>query len=335
MSHDPKQFEKTKHYTPEISNFFDILSLENDEDHIYLRSIDQQIFSIKTNLLINFLFKNNMALEKNTINYEFIIDVNNIPRTIHEYNEWGNKVKKDTLNKYEKEDLIIGKYYKLDDKDEFLYLGDRYIVSWKINKNGKLEVTKPSRKYLGQIVYDVKDPHIYEGNLIDLNSAKYKKRTIIKEISGKKINTENILSLFSYQRNWLYFKKEKPSFKVLALEDIDMKEVSPKELKDISDKYDYSFFNIFHYTEGYYLSNRVYITDDFVSDRDYSRQFSRSSAFDIELDGKGMDYFNSYSGSGLVASITSRCSENENFRMAPDNYYFLTIREEGAKGKNS
>ena len=322
---DPKQFEKTKSYNPEISEF-KIISIRDDEDTIFIQSNDSKTFSINTNTLLNFLFKNKFDFDLTSISNQFIIDVYNIPRTIDEYIEWEDQKEINTSNEYKKEDLIPGNYYILDDNTKILYLGLRYLVSWKINKDGKLLITKPSKKFLSLEVYDVKDPFIYSSNILDINSGKYKKRTILKEVSGKTEDIDFLLNKFSYELHWLYFKEDKPSFKSLEKKDLDMVEISPENLIKVSEEYDVKSFDLFHFSDNYYLSHNIFITSDFQNNRDYSRQINRSSIFDIELNDIEYNYMNSYSGEALGSELTEKCYINNNYRMAPDNYYFLSIR---------
>ena len=327
MGFNPKQFEKTKGYEPKVINYFNIQKIDEDDDYITIKSDENDSYFIRTNVFINFFLKNKVDLSFDEINFQFVIDVDDTPRTIKEYNSWNDKTVKNNMNGFEKEELIPGTYYQMDDKTEFLFLGTKYIVSWKINSKGEFQITKPVKKYLALMTYDVKDPHIYNKNLMDLNTAKNKKRKILKDLTGKRIDPDFLLNKFYYELNWIYMEDHKPYFKSLELSDLDMKGYNPKELKALSDKNDTSFFDLFHESKDYYMSHNVYISDDFLTDRSYSRQLSRSFIFDIDLKGRESQYFNSHSGRGLGAELTEYCSSNNNFRIVPDNYYMLEIRK--------
>jgi len=325
---DPKQFEKSRTYKPEISNGFKIMNMDDDYDEIVIESNDGQLFSIKSNLLIKFLLTNKAKFTLNYINFSFIIDAYNSPKTYEEYFEWKEKSEKDEENQYEKEFLVAGNYYELDDGTKFLYLGERYTVSWKIKKLGDLQITKPVKKYWALITYS-DESYISSNSLFDLNSPKYKKRKIIKERKGKREDTDEILEKFGYELNWLYSKEEQPSFKSLTKDDLTMKQYEPEELILLSKKLDIHSFDMFHFSDGYFIQNNVFISKDFLTSREFSRKISSGYIFDFDLNGQGKEYFDSYSykSNDLGFNLTTKCTENQNFRLVPDNYNMLIIKE--------
>lgn len=323
MAFDPKLFQKTKHYEPYVTNEAYIKSI--NDDSVSLIFDNEQTYSMSLSSIMKLIIKNKVSIINNSFVFPFILDSYGNPKPKHVYDSWLKETYNNTSISIDFNDLVIGNVYMLDDKKSyFIYLGLKYIISYRRSKAGEIIVSKVQKKHVAFEVYkhnDYKVDSIYENNVFYLNN----KVKVIKDLKiTKKDIVDTINSVFIIKKNILYYEDIKPISENYSL---SFQEMTIEEILDITKTTVFSFDCFHKLRSGYFMSNNIFITDNFKNDREFSRQFSHTFVYDSEFNFKEEIYTSgrNYMDTGHLLVNTERCVKNDNFRLTPDNYYKVVI----------
>lgn len=325
MKFNPNLFKKKTGYKPYVSNFTEIIQVDKKSNDLLLKFDDNSVYCVYSSDFMHFVFKNKVLITSNTFNFPIVLDSYGFIHTEESYNKWLAAVAEVNSIALSMETLTPGTVYTLDNGDAFLFIGKKYGISYKISKSGKIDISKVQERYIGYTVYkhnnyefDIKS--FYAKNVLFLSPKR-------KVVSSNKIldnvNLNTMLTLIRESLNFVYLEDTKPSFKDFHLE---FKEISIEDILHLRDMGIHTI-NCFHMLpKGYFINHSVFITDNFENDREFSRHINRGFIYDSELNFKQELYFNGYTSIDSTSYVygLSRC-DNDNYRLAPDNYYKFVL----------
>ncbi len=282
---------------------------------------------------LSFLLKYKICVKDNAFVFTMAIDNKNMLSTEHEYNDWLDIIEKDKEANIKYDDLKVGFVYQLDTKDDyFIYLGKKWVIKWQYDsKKHKIILTKPKQKHICVTTYKTNIFNL--GQLYKNISFNLNKQKVIKEIgeyNKNKFTIEQFIENLKITDDCLYFHEDKPKNNL----DLCFKEVDLKYLIELERISKANFMNLFHKSSNFYIKNRYSIYEKATNDSDdsFHRRISISEHNDVifyepfENELKGfIENKKSYDYDIKLKDLTKPCEDNDHFRIAPKNYYILTL----------
>lgn len=308
-------------------------SITHCNDNVILSNENNQRKEVSASDFMGLVFRNNITISDNKFIFEMVIGNDLVFYSARAFLDWSNILKKMEQNKISYADLKIGSIYQASDLvSNYLYLGKRWSIKWKYSKKDKkIHLTKPKQEHLFYEVYS------WEGFKCSSPSSSsfktFKNKCLISEVSFK--NESLVQSLIRYYKeytNILYFEDTKPKECLeLYLEEVDV-----NYLYSLRDDFHLDYKEIFHKYGEFLIKNNYFIFGKTNRDRGgntFARQVSKSDYNNvifkepannelIQVDDATNTY---YTYDSLLAKITTGCS-NDNFRIAPENYYILKLK---------
>lgn len=316
-----------RNYTPKVSDKWKIESVSDKSVNL----IDEQNEScnVHSGNLLEFILLNKFKVENNILYGRFILDCNGFICEEKEYIEWLKTSSLNVENEIKKDDLKVGYVYQLENKnDYFLYLGHKYTIQWKYDKNLKsIVLTKVSKKYFGYEVY--KNSKFNIDSLYSKRKIFLSNKKIIKEVCEYKgkYNIETILQNIKYSEDYVYLDDKKPDNNI----NLKLIEIDENYLRNIGKNYEVDHINIFHKSLNFYIKNHYFIYLKDEKNDDYSRQISKSDNNNVifkEPKNNSLEKYEDkvkyYFYENKLNELGKRC-ENDNFVIAPKNYYLLSV----------